>query len=256
MESCNPKSVKDIIEKDTPSVAVILKEPNGFEIVAAILVLLIEDLNQKSNIGKPMTGPQMNDTISLLIEKYPSAKIDDYVFAFKRIKTGEYGTFYGSIDGIVLGNMLKQYFDNKPEEVAAVNLAKSKKRIEESKEPIALPKGEINYPPVSEWFKPKQSEIKPSKPSKLSQQDLLLNSLMNQFDAIHKHRTIKKFYNCIGKFGKFIRRQGRMMNIDDFINHKAAQALLVREYIYQRRLNRLKPYLEFRKQRDQKRKSA
>lgn len=256
LEQCNPKGVKDILQSETPSIAIIMKDERGEAVCRAILVKLINNLNDFANVNKPMNATQVAETVVLQLEKYPSAKVDDFVLAFKKIKQGCYGTFYGGIDGNVIGDMICRYFEDKQKEVVTLNLTKSKIRIEESKEQIKLPEGEINYPPVSEWFKPKQAEIKPSKPRKLSEQDLLLNSLMNQFDAIHKHRTIKRFTKCIGQYGKFIKRNGKMMGIDDFLNHKVAQALMVRDFIYQRRLEKLKPYLEFRKNRDSKTKAA
>lgn len=234
LESVNPKSVKDVIQAGGPSVALILKEPKGFEIVAAILVLLIEDLNLKSNVGKPMNDLQMNDFIALHIEKYPSAKIDHYVLAFKRIKTGEYGTFYGSIDGIVLGNMIKQFFDGVQEEVVSANLANNKLRVEESKEQIKLPDGEVNYPPVSEWFKPKQSEIKPSKPREMSEEQRLFNDFLKRFDWLYSMAPVE--FDKHGKElkRKFINRYGRIMDVQDFINYKADQYMRVIEYLDKR----------------------
>lgn len=178
-----------------------------------------------------MSDIQVAETAVLLLENHPNAKMpDDFILAFKRIKQGVYGTFYGGIDGMAIGEKVKQYFEDKQTEVVAINMAKSKEQKDAEKEITALPAYELKpLPPVSEWFKPR--EIQPQKPREISEDQKLFNDFLKRFDALYKMFPVK--YSANGKElkNKFIKRYGAVMDIQAFINFKAEQYFRVNQYL-------------------------
>ncbi|NDV58943.1 DUF6633 family protein [Bacteroides sp. 519] len=60
-----------------------------------------------------MTGEQVTDTVSLMLESYPNYSIADIKLFFKQAKNGILGELYGRFDGNVILTWLGKYDKNR-----------------------------------------------------------------------------------------------------------------------------------------------
>ncbi len=102
------KTVSLAINDKCDSLAAIRKKV-GKNISLNILKVWIINLNDFLNISRKMNPVQISETSELIYDEFYYLKISDIALLMKRIKTGHYGQFYESIDGMKLMEMFYQY---------------------------------------------------------------------------------------------------------------------------------------------------
>ena len=102
------KTVALAIKDNCDSLAAINKKV-GKKISLNILKIWLINLNDFLNISRKMNPVQIEETCDLLYDEFYYLKISDIALLMKRIKTGHYGQFYESIDGMKIMEMFYQY---------------------------------------------------------------------------------------------------------------------------------------------------
>lgn len=110
--SLHPKTVNDVFDSPSCSIAVINKEFGELHL-RAFMVKVLNDLLDFFNIGKTMGAVQVASTADLIIEEYYFLKPDDFKLCFTRAKKGYYGKVFDRIDGQVIFEWLNQYTNDR-----------------------------------------------------------------------------------------------------------------------------------------------
>lgn len=102
------KTVSLAVNDKSDSLAKICKEV-GKKVSLSILKVWLINLNDFLNISRKMNQVQIEETSDLLYDEFYYLKISDIALLMRRIKTGHYGQFYESIDGMKIIEMFYQY---------------------------------------------------------------------------------------------------------------------------------------------------
>lgn len=202
---------------------------NGRPVALAILVKLINDLLDFFNIGKTMDDGQVISTVNLLLDDYSQLKPDDFMLCFNRAKKGAYGKVYDRIDGQIIFEWVEKYLLERDSEIEGLRQSENNRLKKESALPLVCEMGnsEGDAVPMPDWFvvpakKPAYDVSKPLE-RKIDPVQKMFNGFMAQFDRIHKNSPHPL------KGGRFIRRYGRVMNIEDYLAYKELQLRRVTE---------------------------
>lgn len=207
-----PKTIKQIIESNTPSFALINRIEGDDRLSVAYLVKLINEIVEHFNIGKTMNDMQVMNTAKFILAEYGQYKLDDFVFCFDRAKKGKYGIVYDRIDGHILFEWIEKYLHERFEEVENI-------RINEKKVLDKAEKEDIEFIPMPDYVKDlipkkviqKESEIKPLNQSEQQRQ---VNDWIKEFDVLWIYQG-----SCSGK--RFIMQDNIKMDIGEFLEYKA-----------------------------------
>lgn len=90
---------------------------NGPIYVQAFLVTAVNDLVDFFNLGKTMSAEQVVQTVNYILMDFWQLKPEDFKLCFDNIKRGKYGQLYNRIDGAVILDCLRQYFEARTEHV-------------------------------------------------------------------------------------------------------------------------------------------
>lgn len=96
-----------------------------------LLIEMLIELNRFTNISRKMNESQIVETVNMLFEEYPKISLQEYAIFFNRIKTGQFGQLYDSLDGIKIMVFMDQFY---PEIVRFYNEFKEESHIELKKE--------------------------------------------------------------------------------------------------------------------------
>lgn len=107
-KSLRPKTVNDVFDSPTCSIAVVNRE-FGETHLRAFMVNVLNDLIDFFNVGKSMSAVQVAQTADLVIEEFYYLKPDDFKLCFTQAKKGIYGKLYDRIDGQVILEWLHRY---------------------------------------------------------------------------------------------------------------------------------------------------
>lgn len=102
------KTVALAVKDESDSLAKICKQ-TGKKVSLSIIKIWLINLNDFLNISRKMNQVQIEQTSELIYDDFYYFKISDIALLMKRIKTGHYGQFYESIDGMKLMEMFYQY---------------------------------------------------------------------------------------------------------------------------------------------------
>jgi hypothetical protein len=95
--------------KDNSDTLASIRKKVGKNISLNIIKVWLINLNDYLNISRKMNPAQINETSELIYDEFYYFKIADIALLMKRIKTGYYGQFYESIDGMKLMDMFYKY---------------------------------------------------------------------------------------------------------------------------------------------------
>jgi len=76
-----------------------------------ILADMIMNLNKFSNVSRKMDSLQVAETVNMLLNEYPRLSLQEYQVFFNRIKSGQFGQLYDSMDGIKIMAFIKEFYD-------------------------------------------------------------------------------------------------------------------------------------------------
>jgi len=205
------------VYNSSPSLIKIAKEVSE-QFAISFLNMILLDLSDFFNIGKGLS-PQQILWLSKEIKKdYYYLKPTELKLCFDNAKKGKYGKLYDRLDGMIIYEWIETYLSERTNVVIKQN---SNDKIENQKkfDNIILPiLKSIN---LEELNKPK--EVKP--PEKLPHHDFH-QKCMRSFDLIRR--------NYGDKSGRFIKRFGKMINIEEFIEIKVEQLIRVSKLLEDR----------------------
>lgn len=204
-----PQTVKQIIESETPSFALINRLEGDDRLSVAYLVKLINEVVEYFNIGKTMNDVQVMNTAKFILAEYAQYKLDDFMLCFDRAKKGKYGIVYDRIDGHVIFEWIEKYLHERFQEVEGLRINEKKaldKKESEDKNLIGMP----------DYFKPlmqkKVPEAKEIEKKPVNEQQQLVNGWINEFDL--------EAFELNGK--KFIEVGSKNMDINEYLEMRMA----------------------------------
>ena len=75
-----------------------------------LLIEMLIELNQFTNVSRKMNKEQIAETVKMLFEEYPRVSLQEYAIFFNRIKGGQFGQLYESLDGIKIMAFMKEFY--------------------------------------------------------------------------------------------------------------------------------------------------
>lgn len=105
-----------------------IKKKVGEKVSLAIIKVWIVNLNDFLNIKNKMMPFQIDETAQMILDEFYYLKTSELSLLFKRIKTGYYGSFYESIDGMKLLDMFFKYAQERISKFETQNEIESKNR--------------------------------------------------------------------------------------------------------------------------------
>jgi len=96
------KTSYDLVRLDD----IMIADETSKEIVAEMIL----ELNEFSNLSRKMSGPQIIETVNMLLDEYSGLSLQEYQVFFNRIKKGEFGQLYESMDGIKIMTFMKEFY--------------------------------------------------------------------------------------------------------------------------------------------------
>lgn len=188
------------------------------DVLVAALTILISDISDFLNVGKNFSVSQIEQTIYILIESFPSYKIDDFVICFHRAKRGFYGKTYDRLDGMIIMEWLNQYDEERTIEIEQFRINEKVKL-----QSAIAPEVDHNAIPMPNYVKDFIKNI--GKPFKdynnlkvLSDEEYTIKKLIARWD--------RQFSNLFRKLGKtkegyrFLLIKGIHMNLQEFLEYK------------------------------------
>jgi len=108
-------------EQQVPTLAKVFKE-YGHEFIIAYIEYWIDNLNDFINAARKMSPDQMGETAILIYQYYPYLNIADFNLVFTRIKHGEFGKLYESIDGVKILEYFRTYASERANKIEQQNI--------------------------------------------------------------------------------------------------------------------------------------
>ncbi|MBO9671992.1 MAG: hypothetical protein J7577_01000 [Sphingobacteriaceae bacterium] len=220
-----------MLKSNSPSFSklrAVLKE-DGQTAVRAILSILVTDVVNFLSVGKTMNADQVMKTVDLILEDYSHLKPDDFKLCFTRAKKGYFGKSYDRIDGMVIFEWLQQYEFEKSDEIEHY---REKENHLFKKQASELPtekevEGGVAMP---EWFKESMKKMfeKTVKPEeKIARKSNPVNDMVQTW--IQRFREIL-LQQDDGNSSRFIKKYGRHMDINEYLQFKQSQYNRIVEY--------------------------
>jgi hypothetical protein len=200
-----------------------IKAEHGQDMALDILKVIITDLVDAFNVGKTMSDAQIDNCTLLILEDYWHLKLADFQVFCKEAKKGRYGKLYDFIDSHVIIGWLSIY----DQERTAMAQFRNEKAAAEHKKSAAetpilreLTSGEK----AMIYERMKNPPVKPLPPLKPNTDPMyaMHQRWIAQFEKLHAENPAP------GK-GRFIKRFGRHMDINAWLEHKQKQYLNIRE---------------------------
>jgi len=101
-EIANIKTAYDLVRIENPDIA----DDSNKYIVAEMLL----ELNEMSNVSRKMNEAQIVETVNMLLDEYPRISLQEYQVFFNRIKSGQFGQLYDSLDGIKIMVFMREFY--------------------------------------------------------------------------------------------------------------------------------------------------
>lgn len=212
-------TIAEVLNSPFGSLSKIVRE-HGEQICRALLVKLVIDVTKFFNYNRTINEQQCTQTVSLALECFPDYTIEDFIRCFKNMKMGKYGKFYEGMDGNKILECLEQYGVDKANEIYEFRRKESNEYKLASNEI-----GEALLPvlkKVVEKLDAKEKIKAPSVPKvrERTENEKRFDKWIEQFETIYSQRPIKPGGS---KAIKFIKRYGKIMDINTFLNYKLEQ---------------------------------
>lgn len=107
-------------EQNVPTLASVFKT-YGQEFITAYIEYWIDNLNDFINAARKMTPDQMGEIAIMIYQYYPYLNIADLNLVFTRIKHGEFGKLYESIDGVKILEYFRTYANSRANKIEQMN---------------------------------------------------------------------------------------------------------------------------------------
>ena len=206
------------VYNSSPSLVRISKEVGEVFLISFLGNILL-DLSSFFNIGKGLSPEQIVWLAKEIKKDYFYLKPTELKLCFDNAKKGKYGKLYDRLDGMIIYEWIETYLSERTNVVIKQN-ANEKFENQKKFDDIILPiLKSIN---LEELQKPK--EVKPVE--KLPHHDFH-QKCMRSFDSIRKKHSDPS--------GRFIKRFGKFINLEQFIEIKAEQLIRVTNLLKDRK---------------------
>jgi len=108
LQKVNPKSIQEVFENETPTLATVKKYQGEID-MNATLHYLIYWVRDSLSVGKSLTDKQIAIAGELIFDDYYYLTIADFKLCFKKGIKGEYGKLYDRIDTQILYEWVSAY---------------------------------------------------------------------------------------------------------------------------------------------------
>lgn len=108
-------------QQNVPSLASIFKS-YGQEFIIAYIEYWIDNLNDFTNASRKMNPDQMGETAIMVYQYYPYLNVADLNLVFTKIKQGEFGKLYESIDGVKILEYFRTYANERANNIEKQNI--------------------------------------------------------------------------------------------------------------------------------------
>lgn len=98
----------------TPTLGEVVHSGGG-EKMAAFVELNLASLASFCNLSGSINPGQIQTTVHMILQEFGNLTIADVNLIFRRAKMGEYGPFYGRLDGQMILSWFNQYLDERCE---------------------------------------------------------------------------------------------------------------------------------------------
>lgn len=102
--------------ENAPTLASVFKI-YGQEFIIAYIEYWIDNLNDFINASRKMTPDQMGETAIMIYQYYPYLNVADLNLVFTKIKHGEFGKLYESIDGVKILEYFRTYSNERADKI-------------------------------------------------------------------------------------------------------------------------------------------
>ena len=106
------KTMQACVAADTPAIGQIIRQC-GDRPIRSYIAGRIVDLRDFVNLRGAMTDDQTVMTAELILSEFPNVTLADIVLIFRRAKLGQWGEFYGRLDGQMILSWFGKYFDER-----------------------------------------------------------------------------------------------------------------------------------------------
>lgn len=201
-------------------------ERKGDKLCIALLVKLINDLANSLNVGKNMTAQQVIDASQLLYDEFGQMKLNDVVLCFNKIKRGHYGVIYDRLDVHVIMEKMHRFDADQAEQIEYFRQRENKQLQRNLDEVTAAD----NQKAIENLRKLRASICKNAPQKVVSKVEMQPDKFSKYFAQFHQ--LAQRYWQNKGGVpgGKvFTKRYGKMIDVTEFVQHKAYQMSLARE---------------------------
>ena len=181
--------------------AVYLKgDDKSIDFVYDLFTYAISGINSFLNLKRTLTAEQLAETAELMVEQFKHWMPEDVSQWTKNVKSGHYGSFYESLDGLKLIDTAKQFAAARDAQIANLRQQGDSALKEEFS---AIP-GYI-YDTLKKHHPVMQRKVKP-----IVEVDAEINEVMKDFDRIWEEQGANE-----GK--KYIEYEGKVIDLDQYL---------------------------------------
>lgn len=116
-----------------PSLMLVEKTYNT-KLAIVWLMAQLENLNDYVGVNQKMNLNQMEEVAQIIISSFRFLKVTEIHLFLHRLKSGQYGEFYGSIDPVKVMNCLRIFLKERNTEIAFFEQMRSNRRMEKLRE--------------------------------------------------------------------------------------------------------------------------
>lgn len=107
------KSIETAVSISTPAIGEIARQIKDNRPIRAYVAGHIVALRDFVNLRGAMTDDQTILTAELVLSEFPNVTLADVALIFRRAKLGQYGEFYGRLDGQMILSWFGKYFEER-----------------------------------------------------------------------------------------------------------------------------------------------
>ena len=174
-----------------------------------------------------MTPAQLTETVGLAVKHYGHFKPEDFKLCHENVKLGKYGQLFDRIDGQVILGFYKAY-DLERDYIATEIASNQNEERKMADKQLLLPQEGTVSADADEVYRRNMAKLKETlannriaKAKAMAPAEKPTNPVyemsqrwIQQFDELHYLRPVK-----VKQF-RFIRRYGRTMDINEYLQHK------------------------------------
>ncbi|MFN0254487.1 hypothetical protein [Pedobacter ureilyticus] len=209
-------------------------ERKGAKLCIALMVKLINDLANSLNVGKNMTAQQVIDASQILFDEFGQMKLNDVVLCFNKIKRGHYGVIYDRLDVHVIMEKMHRFQADQYEQIEHYRQKENNELKRLDKEtPMLSETNAADNPTALKHIRAIQNTVSKAsslKSPKINRIGVIQDRFAKYYAIFHQHA--ERYWSKDGGIpgGKvFIKRYGAMLDVTEFVKHKAYQLGLARE---------------------------